>query len=93
MRVCDRDPTRSREGAADASPARMRRTLAASTWTAVVVGVILTLVNQWPSLTGHSRLTTDVAWRIAANFCVPFAVSLYSRWAAHASPRNASGEL
>lgn len=48
---------------------------------AVVVGSILNLLNQWDCFFGGRPLD----WlRFLANFAVPFSVSLYSGWRAHA---------
>lgn len=51
-------------------PASLRRTVRI----ALVVGVVLTAVNQWDVLAG-GRFTWLTAAKIAANFLVPFVVS------------------
>jgi len=45
--------------------------------TAVVVGTLLTAINQGDALLG-GRLEPDMAWRIGLTFVVPFFVSLVS---------------
>ncbi|MDP9347611.1 MAG: hypothetical protein M3P24_00470 [Gemmatimonadota bacterium] len=64
----------------------VRRALA----TSLVVGSILTLVNQFPLLAGGSVRLNDLL-RIATNYVIPFLVSAYS---AHAStPRGALPQM
>lgn len=53
---------------------RNRRMLRRSFFTALVVGAILTLINQGPILfDGHAP--TSLAWKIPLTFCVPFLVA------------------
>lgn len=67
----------------------LRRDVLASLRTAVVVGAVLTLVNQW-ALVRSGRLDAVLLARATMNCAVPFCVSLYSRRAA-ARARQGSG--
>ena len=49
--------------------------------TAVVVGVLLTLANQWSQLRA-GPYDRNLLMRALVNFAVPFAVSAYSRFSA-----------
>lgn len=46
--------------------------------TALVVGVVLTIVNQWSRLRA-GNITGELVVRSVLNFVVPFVVSAYSR--------------
>lgn len=41
---------------------------------AIVVGTLLTLVNEFDAIFG-ARSDPDLAWRIGANYVIPFVVS------------------
>ncbi len=41
---------------------------------AIVVGTLLTLVNEFDAIFG-SRSDPELAWRVIANYVIPFAVS------------------
>lgn len=47
--------------------------------TALVVGTVLTVVNQWEAVRS-ARFDAALFRPAAFNFTVPFLVSLYSRW-------------
>ena len=53
---------------------RNRRMLRRSLLTALVVGAILTLINQGPLLF-DGRVPIALAWKIPLTFCVPFLVA------------------
>ena len=60
----------------------------ASLRTALVVGSVLTLVNQSDAWRRDRWLAPAVLARVAANYLVPFLVALYSRWSAAAQGRT-----
>ncbi len=63
--------------------------------TALVVGPILTLINQTPALMqlgGGKSISLITAVRIALTFVVPFAVSLYSSTMANRATREIRAE-
>ena len=52
-----------------------RQTVATSLKTALVVGPVLTLINQWEAVTG----TQDINWfKFGLTFLVPYLVATYS---------------
>ena len=53
---------------------RHRRLLRRSLLTALVVGTILTLINQGPMLF-DGRAPLSLAWKIPLTYCVPFLVA------------------
>lgn len=59
-------------------PRRAWRWFIPSCKTAMVVGTVLTMVNQWDRLL-HQPFTIALASRMLLNFVVPFSVSIYSR--------------
>ncbi len=59
----------------------VRRLAIPALGTALVVGTLLTVVNHWDAVLAR-RVPGRGLWaQVALNFAVPFAVSLYSRWA------------
>ncbi|MGQ0766007.1 MAG: nitrate/nitrite transporter NrtS [Gemmatimonadota bacterium] len=48
--------------------------------TSLVVGTVLTLINQWPRLR-QGGIDLELMVRIMMNFLVPFSVASYSRLA------------
>jgi predicted RNA-binding Zn-ribbon protein involved in translation (DUF1610 family) len=46
-------------------------------WTALVVGTVLTAINQGDALLSH-HVTAALLWKIPLTYFVPFAVSSYS---------------
>ena len=66
-----------------------RRLLIGSALTALVVGTVLTLVNQWEAI--RSARFDALLRPTAFNYAVPFFVSLYSRWRTRSAVARSAG--
>lgn len=54
--------------------------------TALIVGTVLTLANQWSAIR-QAQWDVSLLGHGALNVAVPFVVSFYSRWSASRTPR------
>lgn len=54
-----------------------RRVMGRATRIAIVIGTILTAINQGDALLSH-HFTAAMVWKIALTYCVPYCVSTYT---------------